>query len=557
MNPTNTTSPAVISSNQGQRLDNQNIQTLSQYTVQPGNTLSGIASQYGTTVQNLLANNPGITNRNLIYPGQNINVGSLQGTMTTPTGQNLPSQNVQNQNTQSQPQVSPQGGIPSNIQAFNPAQYDPMQNPEMRSYISGFDTIAQSLNNLANQSDVLFQRQLASINNEYSALKTQAENDNEAYTNAIRQAGIISGGARYSPSVHEGNIKQAQEAGLAQLNKLNQTQQNLVNDALKANAVERHEMTKQVVQLQQAKYDTLQKMKEDIYLNKKREEEQLQSYANEIFPSLYGELSQLTPDQRNARLTQLSSQLNVSPTKLIQTFDTFNKEQNKVITEVRANQMAKYGINATAMDLYNATPAQWQAMLNKSPIYQEERSMAALEREFKNAQIASANRANQPTQSGSGTIDPAKMKIFEKIGENKTATKTLAKIQYTQALKEYVNYIKASGGKVGVQYKSDVDALKNSLDLAFAAANEQGAISEGDRGSYNKINKNPYVLKGVAARTMDKLISRNDSDIQSSIKFLDNTYGGLATEFFSTITSQNTTQQVSSSQPRTGFVYID
>ena len=41
------------------------------YTVQPGDTLSGIAAAYGTTYQRLAAVN-GISNPNLIYPGQQI-----------------------------------------------------------------------------------------------------------------------------------------------------------------------------------------------------------------------------------------------------------------------------------------------------------------------------------------------------------------------------------------------------------------------------------------------------------------------------------------------------
>ncbi len=41
------------------------------YTVQPGDTLSGIAAAYGTTYQRLAAVN-GIANPNLIYPGQQI-----------------------------------------------------------------------------------------------------------------------------------------------------------------------------------------------------------------------------------------------------------------------------------------------------------------------------------------------------------------------------------------------------------------------------------------------------------------------------------------------------
>ena len=41
------------------------------YVVQPGDTLSGIAARYGTTYQTLAALN-GITNPNLIYAGQTI-----------------------------------------------------------------------------------------------------------------------------------------------------------------------------------------------------------------------------------------------------------------------------------------------------------------------------------------------------------------------------------------------------------------------------------------------------------------------------------------------------
>ena len=39
-----------------------------------GDTLSGIASQYGTTVEDILALNPWISNPNLIYTGQTIRV---------------------------------------------------------------------------------------------------------------------------------------------------------------------------------------------------------------------------------------------------------------------------------------------------------------------------------------------------------------------------------------------------------------------------------------------------------------------------------------------------
>ena len=43
------------------------------YTVQAGDTLSGIASKFGTTYQALAAKN-GIANPNLIYPGQVLHI---------------------------------------------------------------------------------------------------------------------------------------------------------------------------------------------------------------------------------------------------------------------------------------------------------------------------------------------------------------------------------------------------------------------------------------------------------------------------------------------------
>lgn len=42
------------------------------YTVKKGDTLSGIAAKFGTTVDDILAVNPQITNPDLIYPGQEI-----------------------------------------------------------------------------------------------------------------------------------------------------------------------------------------------------------------------------------------------------------------------------------------------------------------------------------------------------------------------------------------------------------------------------------------------------------------------------------------------------
>ena len=59
----------IISTTNSQPAPSPTVQQSGSYTVQPGDTLSGIAAQYGTTYQQLAALN-GISNPNYIYVGQ-------------------------------------------------------------------------------------------------------------------------------------------------------------------------------------------------------------------------------------------------------------------------------------------------------------------------------------------------------------------------------------------------------------------------------------------------------------------------------------------------------
>lgn len=53
------------------------------YTIQRGDTLSGIAKKYGTTVDTLMSLNPYITNKNLIYAGKTLNLPGQTTSSTT------------------------------------------------------------------------------------------------------------------------------------------------------------------------------------------------------------------------------------------------------------------------------------------------------------------------------------------------------------------------------------------------------------------------------------------------------------------------------------------
>ena len=54
------------------------------YVVKKGDTLSGIAKQYGTTYQQIAKDN-GISNPNVIHVGQKLNIGGSTAKNTTTT----------------------------------------------------------------------------------------------------------------------------------------------------------------------------------------------------------------------------------------------------------------------------------------------------------------------------------------------------------------------------------------------------------------------------------------------------------------------------------------
>ena len=56
---------------------------MSTYTIKRGDTLSGIASKYGTSVSTLMSLNPYIKNANLIYAGKTLNLPGQQATTQT------------------------------------------------------------------------------------------------------------------------------------------------------------------------------------------------------------------------------------------------------------------------------------------------------------------------------------------------------------------------------------------------------------------------------------------------------------------------------------------
>src|SRR3989344_6940848 len=64
---------------------------MNSYTIQYGDTLSGIASKTGKSMQELMRLNPSITDPNKIYAGRNLSLGTsaapVQASVPAPTSQ--------------------------------------------------------------------------------------------------------------------------------------------------------------------------------------------------------------------------------------------------------------------------------------------------------------------------------------------------------------------------------------------------------------------------------------------------------------------------------------
>lgn len=58
---------------------------MNSYTIQYGDTLSGIASKTGKSIQELMRLNPSITDPNKIYAGRTLSLGTSAPVVPTPT----------------------------------------------------------------------------------------------------------------------------------------------------------------------------------------------------------------------------------------------------------------------------------------------------------------------------------------------------------------------------------------------------------------------------------------------------------------------------------------
>lgn len=149
---------------------------MSTYTIQKGDTLSGIAQKYGTNVSTLMSLNPYIKNANLIYAGKSLNLPGQQATQ--PVQQTAPTQ------TTTPVQTAPT--VPAKTTQQLAEEY--AQNQTVN---TGNDTQAllAQYEKIAEQQKLALQKQQELTNNQ---INSQRDEVMQNYNNNARQAYINS-----------------------------------------------------------------------------------------------------------------------------------------------------------------------------------------------------------------------------------------------------------------------------------------------------------------------------------------------------------------------------
>lgn len=145
---------------------------MSTYTIKRGDTLSGIASRYGTDVSTLMGLNPYIKNANLIYAGNSLNLPGQQSTQTT----------AQTTTTQSTQAVQPTQTTQQLAEAYAKNQTANTTN-DTQALLNQYEKIAeQQKQGLAKQREL----SASQINSQRAdVLKTYNDNARQAYINSM------------------------------------------------------------------------------------------------------------------------------------------------------------------------------------------------------------------------------------------------------------------------------------------------------------------------------------------------------------------------------------
>lgn len=327
------------------------------YQIQPGDNLSTIAQNNGTTVQDILNANSGNTsaipnasNPNLILAGGTLNLPGVQtnssvasstpaagltNTAITNLNNSVNSTNPNNNNNNNN---SNDFSMLSDITGDTPSGYYEAQSQLIDTQYEGFIT---ALNNYKTENDNLTNRLIENIQQRFEIHRQNQTKTNKALEAGTFIGGIRSGRSRYATENQDALIAAEHSAGIQRLAQLDVEENSAIIEALTAKSERDYDIL--VTKMDQADKVREQKRKVllDIYDLALQQEEIANQRTANMMDNLKLEQSQLTDvayaildDYRNSDnpdqfLNNYAQQYGINPTTL-----------KGVIEQVKADQFS-------------------------------------------------------------------------------------------------------------------------------------------------------------------------------------------------------------------------
>ncbi len=337
----------------------------------------------------------------------NLNPGSLSNTMTGTTVNPNGNQGAPAGGTTAPPPstVAPAQSAtpaPTNGIAEKGAQYQ--TTPEQQTMLDNFDATRFQLSNLASTVDQNYNAQISQINAQMGMLKYQQQRENDLYNAGVAQAGYASGMATMTPEILRGQIAGAVSSGIAKLSALTIQQNGLVIAAQKANITQKMDILKQLQEIDTAKFNVAETMKNDFFTNLEKQQKITEANINDNIASIFETTKNLKPEEQAAKLQQYAQDLGVPLSQLQGALSQYNIDYAKPITDARAQMAAQYGIPLTADEARNLTPKEWADRLNSNPLFRAtyqaksaEAAMNSAQAEFYRMALNGGNNATSGT----------------------------------------------------------------------------------------------------------------------------------------------------------------
>ncbi len=485
---------STLSSNSGNDAINNLDSNINSYTVQPGDYLSQIASQFGTTWQQIYSANQGLigNNPNLIQPGMQLQIPGSQtpgnigpgtpGSISTP------------------PTATPAAPTPS--QAQGPQQQLPgvpqyQPSPEGQSYLNSLDRYQGQLLGLSSMIDTNYNNELAQINAQMGNLKAQQTKENERFQSGLRQAGIVAGMSETTPEIMSGKLHEAVSGGLQKLTNLTIEQNGLILAAKKANVKDKLDIYKQLKDIDGEKFDVARQMKEDFFTNLERQDALEKRTVSDYLPSLYTELQNLSPEERTSRLNSYAQQLGIPASKLSSFYTEYDKQEQKPIRDMRTALMAEAGDIGWSMSDLTLSPSEFAKKLGSSQFFKNKLLVSRLNADSLQADINYKNAQSAALKASQGSeLTPKQLPIFTKLTDKWNKSPLIAANDKTVPLKTISAQLQKDPKNAALQYAFVYSFVKALDTYESAVRNEEVTMISGAQGLGEKINNLPAKIAG-------------------------------------------------------------